>query len=101
MVVKALQALNQHMQKCKVASAAVELVLYLLVCTAEQKCREMAELGVVAALVGLLSNSVKAIRSYASIGLSLMTPSGEFQHTHTHTPTFHWCLGHDVYSQLM
>jgi hypothetical protein len=58
-VVKALQALHQHMKK------------------SEQNCSEMAEIGVVSPLVGLLSSPVRATRSYATLCLSVMTTSAD------------------------
>ena len=48
---------------------------YLL--TAQQNCLELCELGVAPRLVGLLSTSDRATRSYAILCLSAMATSGE------------------------
>ena len=55
---------------------ALLLFLSLLYSPAEQNCGEMAELGVVSPLVGLLSSPAKATRSYSALCLSDMTTSG-------------------------
>ena len=79
-VVKALQALNQHMQKCKLQANIphnnYDIVYTCTVSAAEQNCKEIAGLGVVPSLVGLLSSPVKAVRSYTALSLSIMTTSG-------------------------
>ena len=79
-VVKALQALHLYMKKCTALhhthTDAHTPHAHTSLDSAEQSCKEMAELGVVPRLVELLSSPVKAVRSYAALSLSVMTSSG-------------------------